>query len=121
MQYGNAMPASSMPADSAHHPESRRFATGRQFELRRDNAVAVVTELAAGLRLYSRGGVQLTESYGDAEISPGATGITLAPWANRLKTESGTSTQEAAARHHGSFTQQRQPRTIAQHRICAGG
>ncbi|GGJ16989.1 aldose 1-epimerase [Paenarthrobacter histidinolovorans] len=85
MQYGNAMPASSLPADSAHHSESRRFATGRQFELRRDDAVVVVTELAAGLRLYSRGGVQLTESYGDDEISPGATGITLAPWANRVE------------------------------------
>ncbi|HEY9356320.1 MAG TPA: aldose 1-epimerase family protein, partial [Arthrobacter sp.] len=46
---------------------------------------AVITELAAGLRLYSRAGVQLTETYGDAEISPGAAGITLAPWANRVE------------------------------------
>ena len=44
-----------------------------------------MTELAAGLRLYSRGGVQLTETYGDADISPGAAGITLAPWANRVE------------------------------------
>ena len=36
-------------------------------------------------RLYSRGGTSLTESYGDAEIPPGATGITLAPWANRVE------------------------------------
>ncbi|MFK0040972.1 aldose 1-epimerase family protein [Paenarthrobacter sp. NPDC090517] len=79
------MPASPSPADNIHQSESRRFATGRQFELRRDDALAVVTELAAGLRLYSRGGVQLTESYGDDEISPGATGITLAPWANRVE------------------------------------
>ena len=64
---------------------ARRYATGRQFELRRGDALAVVTELAAGLRLYSRGGTQLTESYGDAEISPGAAGITLAPWANRVE------------------------------------
>lgn len=90
MQYGIAMPASPPPAslpDAQSPAESapRRFATGRQFELRRDDALAVVTELAAGLRLYSRGGVQLTESYGDAEIPPGATGITLAPWANRVE------------------------------------
>ncbi|MFY9636162.1 MAG: aldose 1-epimerase family protein [Cellulosimicrobium cellulans] len=61
------------------------YATGRQYELRRDDALAVVTELAAGLRLYTRAGVQLTETYGDAEISPGAAGITLAPWANRVE------------------------------------
>ncbi|XAS67987.1 aldose 1-epimerase family protein [Micrococcaceae bacterium Sec5.7] len=63
----------------------RRYASGRQYELRRGDALAVVTELAAGLRLYSRGGVELTETYGDAEIPPGATGITLAPWANRVE------------------------------------
>lgn len=79
------MPASSLSAETGHHAEPRRFATGRQFELRRGDALAVVTELAAGLRLYSRNGVQLTESYGDADIPPGATGITLAPWANRVE------------------------------------
>jgi aldose 1-epimerase len=63
----------------------RRYASGRQYELRRGDALAVVTELAAGLRLYSRGGVQLTETYGDDVIPPGATGITLAPWANRVE------------------------------------
>ena len=83
MKYGIAMPALSSPAENALPSDSRRFATGRQFELRRGDALAVVTELAAGLRLYSRGGVQLTESYDDDQISPGATGITLAPWANR--------------------------------------
>ncbi|WP_429387268.1 aldose 1-epimerase family protein [Paenarthrobacter sp. TE4293] len=79
------MPASPSSADRTLPSESRRFATGRQFELRRGDALAVITELAAGLRLYSRGGVQLTESYGDDQISPGATGITLAPWANRVE------------------------------------
>lgn len=64
---------------------ARRYASGRQYELRRGDALAVVTELAAGLRLYSRAGTQLTESYGDADIPPGATGITLVPWANRVE------------------------------------
>ncbi|PRB34854.1 aldose epimerase [Arthrobacter sp. MYb23] len=85
MKYGIAMPATPSPANTAHQSESRRYATGRQFELRREDALAVITELAAGLRLYSRGGVQLTESYGDEDIPPGATGITLAPWANRVE------------------------------------
>ncbi|MFF1827881.1 aldose 1-epimerase family protein [Paenarthrobacter sp. NPDC058040] len=79
------MPDSSPTPHQGSQSEARRFATGRQFELRRDDALAVVTELAAGLRLYSRAGVQLTESYGDADIPPGATGITLAPWANRVE------------------------------------
>ncbi|MCR1160667.1 aldose 1-epimerase family protein [Paenarthrobacter sp. UW852] len=79
------MPASSAPVDQTDQPASRRFATGRQFELRRDDALAVITELAAGLRLYSRKGIPLTESYGDDQIPPGATGITLAPWANRIE------------------------------------
>ncbi|WP_413463644.1 aldose 1-epimerase family protein [Arthrobacter sp. SO3] len=77
------------PSDGPDGPgadaSARRYATGRQYELRRGDALAVVTELAAGLRLYSRGGMQLTESYGDAEIPPGAAGITLAPWANRVE------------------------------------
>ncbi|MET4094540.1 aldose 1-epimerase [Arthrobacter sp. UYCu712] len=72
-------------ASAAGDGATRRYASGRQYELRRGDALAVVTELAAGLRLYSRGGTQLTESYGDAEIPPGATGITLAPWANRVE------------------------------------
>jgi aldose 1-epimerase len=63
----------------------RAYATGRQYELRRGDAFAVVTELAAGLRLYSRGGIQLTETYGDDQIPPGGCGITLAPWANRVQ------------------------------------
>jgi len=63
----------------------RAYATGRQYELRRGDALAVVTELAAGLRLFSRAGVQLTETYGDDEIPPGGSGITLAPWANRVE------------------------------------
>ncbi|WP_432245804.1 aldose 1-epimerase family protein [Arthrobacter sp. G.S.26] len=69
----------------ATHGGARAYATGRQYELRRGDAMAVVTELAAGLRSYSRDGVLLTETYADDRIPPGATGITLAPWANRVE------------------------------------
>lgn len=73
------------PGTVSSEGPARRYASGRQYELRRGDALAIVTELAAGLRLYSRGSTQLTESYGDAQIPPGATGITLAPWANRVE------------------------------------
>ncbi|MDQ0029286.1 aldose 1-epimerase family protein [Arthrobacter bambusae] len=79
------MPPTTPSSAPGEETVSRRFASGRQFEIRRGDALAVVTELAAGLRLFSRDGVQLTESYGDAQIPPGATGITLAPWANRIE------------------------------------
>lgn len=82
----SASPAA--PAGTAPAPDdtfARRYASGRQYELRRGDALAVVTELAAGLRLYSRGGTALTETYADDEISPGAAGIMLAPWANRIE------------------------------------
>lgn len=76
----------STPPEAARPDDApRRYASGRQYELRRGDALVVVTELAAGLRLYSRGGTQLTETYGDADIPPGATGVTLAPWANRVE------------------------------------
>jgi aldose 1-epimerase len=77
--------SSDPPLQASDDSGYRAYATGRQYELRRGDALAVVTELAAGLRLYSRGGVQLTESYGDDQIPPGGCGITLAPWANRVE------------------------------------
>lgn len=59
-------------------------ATGTQYVLRRGDATAVVVSLAAGLRHYDRGGVDLVESYPEGSIAPGAAGITLAPFANRV-------------------------------------
>ena len=79
------MTASSEQGITAPSAGARPCATGRQYELRRGDAVAVVTELAAGLRSFSREGVLLTETYGDDEIAPGGAGITLAPWANRVE------------------------------------
>ncbi len=61
-----------------------RAATGTQFTLRRGDATAIITSLAAGLRVYDKSGVALVESYRLEEIAPGAAGITLAPFANRI-------------------------------------
>ena len=65
-------------------PAGRTAATGEQFVLQRGGARAVVTSLAAGLRHYERAGVALVESYPLDRIAPGAAGITLAPFANRV-------------------------------------
>ncbi|MBP2411647.1 aldose 1-epimerase [Arthrobacter stackebrandtii] len=59
-------------------------ATGQQFTLEHGGATATVTALAAGLRSYTRGGAALVESYPEDQIAPGASGITLAPFANRV-------------------------------------
>lgn len=70
---------------SASRPISRRpAATGRQYRIAGNGSAAVVAELAAGLRSFEMDGVQLTETYPDNRIPPGAVGITLAPWANRI-------------------------------------
>jgi aldose 1-epimerase len=79
------LPQETQPAGFAAPPPSVHCATGTQYVLQRGDAVAVITELAAGLRLFSRGGIVLTETYADDQIAPGATGITLAPWANRIR------------------------------------
>ncbi|SEE67113.1 aldose 1-epimerase [Arthrobacter alpinus] len=61
-----------------------RAATGTQFTLRHGGATAIIASLAAGLRHYDKGGVELVESYPLDAIAPGAAGITLAPFANRI-------------------------------------
>lgn len=65
-------------------PTESRPATGTQFTLRRGDATAIIASLAAGLRHYDRGGVELVESYATDRTAPGAAGITLAPFANRV-------------------------------------
>lgn len=62
----------------------RQPASGLQYFLRRGDAFATIASLAAGLRHYERGGIELVESYSADSIAPGAAGITLAPFANRV-------------------------------------
>ncbi|WP_449372090.1 aldose 1-epimerase family protein [Arthrobacter psychrolactophilus] len=68
-------------SDAADFPA----ATGAQFTLRNGGATAIIASLAAGLRHYDKGGVELVESYPADTIAPGAAGITLAPFANRIE------------------------------------
>lgn len=72
-----------------------RAASGSQYTLRNGNATAIIASLAAGLRHYDKGGAALVESYPLDAIAPGAAGITLAPFANRV--DGGLWTLEGAA------------------------
>jgi Galactose mutarotase and related enzymes len=66
-----------------------RAPTGEQFELSRQTpagtARAVVTEVAASLRVYSVGGIDLTEPYPESTTPPSGVGIVLVPWPNRVQ------------------------------------
>ncbi|MGO2003369.1 aldose 1-epimerase family protein [Arthrobacter rhombi] len=59
--------------------------TGRQFTIRGGGAEAVVTELAAALRIYRRNGIDLAQPFGEHELPPSGSGILLAPWGNRIR------------------------------------
>jgi aldose 1-epimerase len=62
-----------------------RPATGRQFELRRGDAIARIGQVAAVLREFSVGGVHFTEIWDDAWVPPMGCGIVLVPWPNRIR------------------------------------
>ena len=61
-----------------------RAVSGRQFELRRGDAVARIGQVAAVLREFSVGGVHFTETWTDDLVAPMGCGLVLAPWPNRV-------------------------------------
>ncbi|TFD48313.1 hypothetical protein E3T55_13625 [Cryobacterium frigoriphilum] len=75
-------------------------ATGMQYELTATTpagaARATITEVAAGLRAYSVGGIDLVETFPVAVQPPMAAGIVLVPWPNRIR--DGAWTQNGVAR-----------------------
>jgi aldose 1-epimerase len=58
--------------------------TGVQHVLTRGDSTAVVTEVAASLRAFSIGGVDLIQPYPPGVMPPLASGIVLMPWPNRV-------------------------------------
>jgi aldose 1-epimerase len=66
-----------------------RAPTGEQFRLTRETpnglGEAVIVEVAASIREFRIGGVELTEPYGEFSSPPFADGIVLVPWPNRVK------------------------------------
>jgi aldose 1-epimerase len=59
--------------------------TGEQFVITLGTARATITELAAALREFSIGGVDLTEPYPEQSTPPFGNGIVLMPWPNRIE------------------------------------
>lgn len=59
--------------------------TGEQFVITLGTARATITELAAALREFSIGGVDLTEPYPEQSTPPFSNGIVLMPWPNRIE------------------------------------
>jgi aldose 1-epimerase len=66
-----------------------RAPTGTQHELTlttpSGQASAIITEVAAGLRSYSVGGIDLVESFAADSTPPKGAGIILVPWPNRIR------------------------------------
>ena len=66
-----------------------RAPTGVQFELAKSTpngeAIAVITEVAASLRVLTLGGIDLTEPYGHGVLPSFCNGIVLVPWPNRVR------------------------------------
>lgn len=63
--------------------------TGEQYVITRPTASgearAVITELAASLREFTIGGVEITEPYPESATPPYGCGIVLMPWPNRIE------------------------------------
>jgi aldose 1-epimerase len=65
--------------------ESRALPTGHQFSIADGDAVAVITEVGAGIRTFRLGGVDVLFGYDeDAECHSGR-GQHLLPWPNRIR------------------------------------
>jgi aldose 1-epimerase len=66
-----------------------RSPTGTQYELAAETpsgaARAVITELAAGIRLYTVNGIDLVEPFPAPSPPPMGAGIVLVPWPNRVR------------------------------------
>jgi len=59
--------------------------SGVQFHIAAGGHDAVVVEVGGGLRRYAVDGVDMVDSYGTDEMSPGGCGQVLVPWPNRIR------------------------------------
>jgi aldose 1-epimerase len=66
-----------------------RAPTGEQFELARSHGKqqsrTIITEVAAGIRALSVGGVELVETFPASVVPPFGSGTVLVPWPNRIE------------------------------------
>lgn len=62
-----------------------RAPTGEQYPIRRGDSSVVITQVGAGLREYTVGGVDVVEPFPEHSTPPSAAGIILSPWPNRIR------------------------------------
>ncbi len=58
--------------------------SGQQFQLRHGEHKAVITEVGAGIRSYTVGGVPVLDGFEADQMCDGARGQSLLPWPNRI-------------------------------------
>src|SRR6266700_7145159 len=66
---GTALPAYASGASSTGDGSEESLPSGRQFEIRRGDKRAVITEVGAGLRVFEVGGREFLFTYGQNEMS----------------------------------------------------
>ena len=59
--------------------------TGEQFTITAGEHEATVVEVGAGLRRYTKRGVDVTCTYAEEVLPPKCCGAVLVPWPNRLR------------------------------------
>lgn len=59
--------------------------TGSQYSLQFSDTTATITQVAAGIRVFQKNGIDLTEPFPATMSPPSADGIVLVPWPNRVK------------------------------------
>ena len=65
--------------------DTKAFPTGQQFTIADGDAVAVITEVGAGIRSFSIRGVDVLYGFGEAEECHSGRGQHLLPWPNRIR------------------------------------
>src|SRR5947209_1416602 len=81
---GTALPAYASGASSTGDGSEESLPSGRQFEIRRGDKRAVITEVGAGLRVFEVGGREFLFTYGENEMSMFSEGQVLIPFPNRI-------------------------------------
>lgn len=81
---GATLPAYARTTGSTDDPSEESLPSGRQFEIRRGDKRAVITEVGAGLRVFAVGGRELLFTYSQNEMSMFSEGQVLIPFPNRI-------------------------------------
>jgi len=81
---GTALPAYASRANPTGDGSEESLPSGRQFEIRRGDKRAVITEVGAGLRVFEVGGREFLFTYGQNEMSMFSEGQVLIPFPNRI-------------------------------------